>query len=79
MEKRTKFYQIEMDEDNYEMMKKVMSSYIATRNKSRSKQRTEDTKKQLRASDEIKFEYKDIKSYEMIHKLTLVVPEIESD
>jgi hypothetical protein len=77
-QQRIKFYQIEMDQENYELMKKVMRSYVDTRNKARLKQRTDDTRKQGRAMDDIKFHYKDIKSYEMIHKLTLVIPEVES-
>jgi len=66
-----KFIQIEMDENNYQMMMKCMSAYIQTRNKARDRQRTDNTRKQLRAMDEIKFVFKKIKEYEMVQTTTL--------
>jgi hypothetical protein len=66
-----KFIQVEMDETNYQMMIKCMDAYIKTRNKARDRQRTDDTRKQLRAMEEIKFNFKKIKEYDMVQTTTL--------
>jgi hypothetical protein len=66
-----KFIQVEMDETNYQMMIKCMDAYIKTRNKARDRQRTDDTRKQLRAMEEIQFNFKKIKEYDMVQTTTL--------
>lgn len=79
METRRKFYQIELDEENYLLLKKQMDSYITNRNKARERQRNDTTRKQNRAIENVKFEYKMLKEYEMIEKKTLLIPEIDSE
>jgi len=62
----TTIYQLEMDQDNFQMMKKCMESYITQRLKSRDRQRTEGSKKQVRALEPIRFDYKIISEYEIV-------------
>ena len=51
-------YTIEMDEDTYMMMKKVMTSYCESINVGRKKKRTEQTKPQKRTMEDMVFKYK---------------------
>lgn len=58
METSERKYTIELDEDNYMLMKKVMNSYCQTINEGRKKKRTETTKFQKRTMTDLVFNYK---------------------
>lgn len=58
MEVQQRTYHIELDEDMYVLMRKVMNSYCESINAGRKKKRTEQTKPQKRTMEDLMFKYK---------------------
>jgi len=54
----SRVYTLELDEDNYMLMRKVMYSYVETTNSNRKKKRGENTKPQKRTMQDLSFNYK---------------------
>jgi hypothetical protein len=78
--KKSKYYQLEMNEHNYEMMLRCMDAYVKTRNRARERQRHDTTKKQVRAIEDIKFEFKMLKEFERLEQTRISdIPEIFDD
>lgn len=62
---RKKIYQIELDDDNFNLMNKCMNAYIKQRNNARERQRFDSTKPQKRASLPIEFHYDILKEFDI--------------